>query len=242
MQKSQVSTFVYTISIPTADYSRVSEAISRVNSIDKELYENYNKVEKALYQIDWNKSKQEQAIVDSYADTINKAIEGLTKKNKDYKVTEGETFVKESGKDISIRIDHEYTENVKVEVDDQEVDKVHYKVTKGSTIITFDDMYLNTLAVGTHHVKVTFEDGIATTTLLIKEQTKDDNNRKDSTSNNQETVKPTIKEETKTTVKAENKEEVKKVKTGDDENIIGVVLLLIGSLVVLTYIKKKRIE
>ena len=240
MQKSQVSTFVYTISIPAADYSRVNEAISRVNSIDKELYENYNKVEKALYQIDWNKSKQEQAIVDSYADTINKAIEGLVKKNKDYKVTEGETFVKESGKDISIRIDHEYTENVKV--DDQEVDKVHYKVTKGSTIITFDDMYLNTLAVGTHHVKVTFEDGIATTILLIKEQTKDDNNRKDSTSNNQETVKPTIKEETKTTVKAENKEEVKKVKTGDDENIIGVVLLLIGSLVVLTYIKKKRIE
>ena len=240
MQKSQVSTFVYTISIPAADYSRVNEAISRVNSIDKELYENYNKVEKALYQIDWNKSKQEQAIVDSYADTINKVIEGLVKKNKDYKVTEGETFVKESGKDISIRIDHEYTENVKV--DDQEVDKVHYKVTKGSTIITFDDMYLNTLAVGIHHVKVTFEDGIATTTLLIKEQTKDDNNRKDSTSNNQETVKPTIKEETKTTVKAENKEEVKKVKTGDDENIIGVVLLLIGSLVVLTYIKKKRIE
>uniref|UniRef100_UPI003FD7FF63 ubiquitin-like protein n=1 Tax=Faecalibacillus faecis TaxID=1982628 RepID=UPI003FD7FF63 len=130
MQKSQVSTFVYTISIPAADYSRVNEAISKVNSIDKELYENYNKVEKALYQIDWNKSKQEQAIVDSYADTINKAIEGLVKKNKDYKVTEGEAFVKESGKDISIRIDHEYTENVKVEVDDQEVDKVHYKVTK----------------------------------------------------------------------------------------------------------------
>lgn len=116
MQKSQVSTFVYTISIPAADYSRVNEAISRVNSIDKELYENYNKVEKALYQIDWNKSKQEQAIVDSYADTINKAIEGLVKKNKHYKVTEGETFVKESGKDISIRIDHEYTENVKVDV------------------------------------------------------------------------------------------------------------------------------
>ena len=42
--------------------------------------------------------------------------------------------------------------------------------------------------------------------------------------------------------KDENLEEVKKVKTGGDENIIGVVLLLIGSLVVLTYIKKKRIE
>ena len=123
---------------------------------------------------------------------------------------------------------------VKVEVDDQEVDKVHYKVTKGSTIITFDDMYLNTLAVGTHHVKVTFEDGIATTTLLIKEQTKDDNKKNDSISNNQETVKPVVK--------AENKQEVKKVKTGDDENIIGIALLLLGSLVVLTYIRKKKID
>ena len=240
MQKSQVSTFVYTISIPAADYSRVNEAISRVNSIDKELYENYNKVEKALYQIDWNKSKQEQAIVDSYADTINKAIEGLAKKNKDYKVTEGETFVKESGKDISIRIDHEYTENVKV--DDQEVDKVHYKVTKGSTIITFGDMYLNILAVGTHHVKVSFEDGISTTTLLIKEQTKDDNNWKDSTSNNQETVKPTINEETKTTVKAENKEETKKVKTGDDIFVAGYAFLLAVSLVVMIFLRRNKIE
>ena len=228
MQKSQVSTFVYTISIPAADYSRVNEAISRVNSIDKELYENYNKVEKALYQIDWNKSKQEQAIVDSYADTINKAIEGLVKKNKHYKVTEGETFVKESGKDISIRIDHEYTENVKVEVDDQEVDKVHYKVTKGSTIITFDDMYLNTLAVGTHHVKVIFKDGYATTTLIIKEQTKDNNEKKDTISNNQENVK------------AENKQEVKKVNTGDNTNIIGITLLLVGSLIVLIYLNKKK--
>ena len=234
MQKSQVSTFVYTISIPAADYSRVNEAISRVNSIDKELYENYNKVEKALYQIDWNKSKQEQATVDGYADTINKAIEGLVKVNKDYKVTEGETFVKESGKDISIRIDHEYTENVKVEVDDQEVDKVHYKVTKGSTIITFDDMYLNTLAVGTHHVKVTFEDGIATTTLVIKEQTKDDNKKNESTSNNQETVKPVVK--------AENKQEVKKVKTDDTSNIIRLLSLCILSIVGGTIILKRNKE
>lgn len=226
-----------------ADYTKVNEAKAKVPS-DLSIYadETVKTLKDALALVEEGKNITEQATVDGYADAINKAIEGLVKKPIIYKVIEGEggTFVKKSGKDISIRIDHEYTENVKV--DDQEVDKVHYKVIKGSTIITFGDMYLNILAVGTHHVKVTFEDGIATTTLLIKEQTKDDNNRKDSTSNNQETVKPTIKEETKTTVKAENKEEVKKVKTGDDENIIGVVLLLIGSLVVLTYIKKKRIE
>ena len=220
-----------------ADYTKVNEVKAKVPS-DLSVYtdETVKTLKDALALVEEGKNITEQTTVDGYADAINKAIEGLVKKNISYKVIEGEgeTFVKESGKDISIRIDHEYTENVKVEVDDQEVDKVHYKVTKGSTIITFGDMYLNTLAVGIHHVKVTFEDGIDTTTLLIKEQTKDDNNRKDSTSNNQETVK--------SIVKAENKEEVKKVKTGDDENIIGVVLLLIGSLVVLTYIRKKKIE
>ena len=220
-----------------ADYTKVNEAKAKVPS-DLSIYtdETVKVLKEALALVEEGKNITEQATVDGYADTINKAIEGLVKKNKDYKVIEGEggTFVKESGKDISIRIDHEYTENVKVEVDDQEVDKVHYKVTKGSTIITFDDMYLNTLAVGTHHVKVTFEDGIATTTLVIKEQTKDDNKKNDSTSNNQETVKPVVK--------AENKQEVKKVKTGDDENIIGIALLLLGSLVVLTYIRKKKID
>ena len=220
-----------------ADYTKVNEAKAKVPS-DLSIYtdETVKALKDALALVEEGKNVTEQTTVDGYADAINKAIEGLVKKNISYKVIEGEgeIFVKESGKDISIRIDHEYTENVKVEVDDQEVDKVHYKVTKGSTIITFDDMYLNTLAVGTHHVKVTFEDGIATTTLVIKEQTKDDNKKNDSTSNNQETVK--------SVVKAENKQEVKKVKTGDDENIIGIALLLLGSLVVLTYIRKKKID
>lgn len=125
---------------------------------------------------------------------------------------------------------------------DEKIKEALALVEEGKNI-TFDDMYLNTLAVGTHQVKVTFEDGVATTTLVIKEQTKDDKNeipgkdnneKKDSTLNNQETVKPTVK--------AENKQDVKKVKTGDDENIIGVALLLIGSLVVLTYLRKKKIE
>lgn len=220
-----------------ADYTKVNEAKAKVPS-DLSIYtdETVKTLKYALALVEEGKNVTEQTTVDGYADAINKAIEGLVKKNISYKVIEGEgeIFVKESGKDISIRINHEYTENVKVEVDDQEVDKVHYKVTKGSTIITFDDMYLNTLAVGTHHVKVTFEDGIATTTLVIKEQTKDDNKKNDSTSNNQETVKPVVK--------AENKQEVKKVKTGDDENIIGIALLLLGSLVVLTYIRKKKID
>lgn len=214
-----------------ADYTKVNEAKAKVPS-DLSIYtdESVNALKDALALVEDGKNITEQATVDGYADAINKAIEGLVKKPIIYKVIEGEggTFVKKSGKDISIRIDHEYTENVKVEVDGKEVDKVHYKVTKGSTTITFDDMYLNTLAVGTHHVKVTFKDGSATTTLIIKEQTKDNNEKKDTISNNQEIVK------------AENKQEVKKVNTGDNTNIVGITLLLVGSLIVLIYLNKKK--
>ena len=214
-----------------ADYTKVNEAKAKVPS-DLSIYtdESVNALKDALALVEDGKNITEQATVDGYADAINKAIEGLVKKPIIYKVIEGEggTFVKKTGKEISIRIDHEYTENVKVEVDGKEVDKVHYKVTKGSTIITFDDMYLNTLAVGTHHVKVTFKDGSATTTLIIKEQTKDNNEKKDTISNNQEIVK------------AENKQEVKKVNTGDNTNIVGITLLLVGSLIVLIYLNKKK--
>ena len=37
-------------------------------------------------------------------------------------------------------------------------------------------------------------------------------------------------------VKAENKKEVKKVNTGDTTNIVGITLLLVGSLIVLIYL------
>lgn len=214
-----------------ADYTKVNEAKAKVPS-DLSIYadETVKTLKDALALVEEGKNITEQATVDGYADAINKAIEGLVKKPIIYKVIEGEggTFVKKSGKDISIRIDHEYTENVKVEVDGKEVSKTNYKVIKGSTIVTFNKEYLESLPVGNHEVKVYFEDGYATTTLIIKEQTKDNNEKKDTISNNQENVK------------AENKQEVKKVNTGDNTNIIGITLLLVGSLIVLIYLNKKK--
>lgn len=220
-----------TVTIEKADYTKVNEAKAKVPS-DLSIYadETVKTLKDALALVEEGKNITEQATVDGYADAINKAIEGLVKKPIIYKVIEGEggTFVKKSGKDISIRIDHEYTENVKVEVDGKEVSKTNYKVIKGSTIVTFNKEYLESLPVGNHEVKVYFEDGYATTTLIIKEQTKDNNEKKDTISNNQENVK------------AENKQEVKKVNTGDNTNIIGITLLLVGSLIVLIYLNKKK--
>ena len=87
------------------------------------------------------------------------------------------------------RIQNTYVSQYEVEVDGKEVSKTNYKVIKGSTIVTFNKEYLESLPVGNHEVKVYFEDGYATTTLIIKEQTKDNNEKKDTISNNQENVK-----------------------------------------------------
>ena len=87
-----------------------------------------------------------------------------------------------------------------------------------TNIVILKSDYLNTLSVGKHTISINSTTGSASTEFIIESNV------------------------VETSVKAENKEEVKKVKTGDDENIIGVVLLLVGSLVVLTYIRKKKID
>lgn len=57
-----------------------------------------------------------------------------------------------------------------------------------------------------------------------------------------EAVTPTVKVETtnKETVKSENKKEVKKVKTGDNANIIGLMMLLVSSMFVMVFVRKKE--
>ena len=146
---------------------------------------------------------------------------------------------KDSKIDFVFVSDADYSDFVSVSIDGKIIDSKNYVSKEGSTIITLKSDYLNTLSVGKHTISINSTTGSASTEFIIESNVvetpvKDDNKKNDSTSNNQETVK--------STVKAENKQDVKKVKTGDDENIIGIALLLLGSLVVLTYIRKKKID
>ena len=146
---------------------------------------------------------------------------------------------KDSKIDFVFVSDADYSDFVSVSIDGKIIDSKNYVSKEGSTIITLKSDYLNTLSVGKHTISINSTTGSASTEFIIESNevetpVKDDNKKNDSTSNNQETVKPVVK--------AENKQEVKKVKTGDDENIIGIALLLLGSLVVLTYIRKKKID
>ena len=212
-----------------ADYTKVNEAKSKVPA-DLSIYtdESVKALQDALNAVVEDKNITEQSLVDNYAKIIEDALDNLERKQYTFKVLSGDKGVFEKTVDnaLSIRIDHEFTENVRVEVDGKEVDKTNYKVTKGSTVVTFNKEYLESLAVGNHEVKVYFEDGIATSTITVKEK-------------DQAVIKETPKEE-KGTVN-ENKKESKKVNTGDDTNILGVSLLLVGSLVGLIYLRKKKI-
>lgn len=86
-----------------------------------------------------------------------------------YEILEGADSIVAANSDsgTSIRIDGEYSEFAGVLVDNVEVDPSNYTVTEGSTIVTFDPDYLNTLSVGEHSVIIQFTNGIAMTTLRI---------------------------------------------------------------------------
>ena len=122
---------------------------------------------------------------------------------------------KDSKIDFVFVSDADYSDFVSVSIDGKIIDSKNYVSKEGSTIITLKSDYLNTLSVGKHTISINSTTGSASTEFIIE-------------SNEVETP--------------ENKQDVKKVKTGDDENIIGIALLLLGSLVVLTYIRKKKID
>ena len=116
MQDSKICTFVYTINIPLADYSQVDEAISKANSMDKELYENFDEVEKTISLVKRDKSKQEQTIVDDYVKAIYKSIDRLVKKKNSYKVVGSNNYDKENEKkqlNYDLINNRENTEEVK---------------------------------------------------------------------------------------------------------------------------------
>ena len=105
---------------------------------------------------------------------------------------------------------------VSVSIDGKIIDSKNYSSKEGSTIITLKSGYLNTLSVGKHTISINSTTGSASTEFIIESNV------------------------VETHVKAENKQEVKKVNTGDNTNIVGITLLLVGSLIVLIYLNKKK--
>lgn len=72
-----------------ADYTDVDAAIKRANSLNKDNYKDFSKVEDAINAVNRDKDITEQEVVNGYAKDINEAIDHLEYKDADYtKVTE----------------------------------------------------------------------------------------------------------------------------------------------------------
>lgn len=67
-----------------ADYTDVDAAIKRANSLNKDNYKDFSKVEDAINAVNRDKDITEQEVVDSYAKAINEAIDQLEYKAADY--------------------------------------------------------------------------------------------------------------------------------------------------------------
>ena len=89
--------------------------------------------------------------------------------SKEYEFLEGENQKYTLNKDsnMTFRIDANYSLFDKIYIDNELVDISNYKVTEGSTIITFNKEFVSKLSVGKHTLKVMFSNGEASTEFSV---------------------------------------------------------------------------
>lgn len=143
------------------------------------------------------------------------------------------------GKDgLSFTSNAAFADFIKVQVDGKDLDASNYTVKEGSTIVTLNAAYLNTLSVGKHTLSVVSANGTATTEFTITAApTGGDQTEGNQTGGDNQTGGTTPQEPGK------NEGAVTNPQTGDSNNILLWVALLFlsgGVLSVVTYKKKKQ--
>lgn len=73
----------------------------------------------------------------------------------------------DSGESLSIRGSGAFSQFVGVKVDGAIVDAANYTVMEGSTIVTLNADYLNTLTAGSHTIEIEWTDGSVSTTFTV---------------------------------------------------------------------------
>ena len=79
---------INSLTLRSADYTEVNDAISRANELDENLYKDFTAVENAINAVDRTKNFKEQTEVDDMARAINDAIAALEYKDADYTETD----------------------------------------------------------------------------------------------------------------------------------------------------------
>ena len=86
-----------------------------------------------------------------------------------YEILDGanSSWTLDSGESLSIRGSGAFSQFVGVKVDGAIVDATNYTVMEGSTIVTLNTDYLNTLTVGSHTIEIEWTDGSVSTTFTV---------------------------------------------------------------------------
>ena len=134
------------------------------------------------------------------------------------------------GKDgLSFTSNAAFADFIKVQVDGKDLDASNYTVKEGSTIVTLNAAYLNTLSVGKHTLSIVSANGTATTEFTITAV---------QGGNDSQTGGDTTPQEP-----GKNEGAVTSPQTGDNSNMLLWVALLFvsgGVLTAATYRKKKH--
>ena len=87
-----------------------------------------------------------------------------------YSIIEGANgaWTQDSDKTLVFRANGDISEFTGVEVDDTLIDAKNYTAASGSTVITLQADYLNTLSVGTHKLTVVYNDGVCSADFEVK--------------------------------------------------------------------------
>lgn len=109
-----------------------------------------------------------------------------------YTITAGAGGTRELSTDetLTITCDGALDKLTGIYVDGNLVDPANYTLKSGSTILTFKAAYLNTLSVGTHKVKLQYNDGSVETTIVIKEASAEDTTTQNTTTPSEKTEVP----------------------------------------------------
>jgi len=130
-------------------------------------------------------------------------------------------YVEGTDDTVDIHCNGELKDFVRVDMDGQTVDKSNYSIEEGSTILSFKNAYLNTLAEGEHTVTLHYTGNrTVVSKLTILAAASDDDSHNDNDSSTEEvpdTEAPVVAETSST-------------KTGDDSNILLWMVLLVVAI------------
>ncbi len=102
-----------------------------------------------------------------YEFTLKYVNNGNTSKEYEFLEGENQKYTLNKDSNMTFRIDANYSLFDKVYIDNELVDISNYKVTEGSTIITFNNEFVSKLSVGKHTLKIMFSNGEASTEFSV---------------------------------------------------------------------------